>query len=126
MNLKARIVIAVLGSLVVVLGLALAVVLSTDAEDGDVFSHPMGDSYQGMMAAIGYRDSDQMLERMKEILGPDAYETMLQHMAAHRAGATASDATIDSMMHQMMDGMFQRMPADRHNLMPSWMGGMHQ
>jgi len=25
---------------------------------------------------------------------------------------------VDSMMHQMMDGMMQRMPADRDNVMP--------
>jgi len=76
------------------------------------------DSYMGMMAAMGNMDSDQMLAMMKSVLGPDAYQKMLGHMAAHKAGQTPSDTTVDSMMHQMMDGMMQRMPADRDNVMP--------
>jgi putative AlgH/UPF0301 family transcriptional regulator len=77
----------------------------------------------GMMQAMGNMDSDRMLVAMKEVLGPEAYQRMLDHIAEHRkGGAMAGNAGMDSMMHQMMDDMMQQMPGDRENIMPMMPG----
>ena len=76
-------------------------------------------SYQGMMQAMGRMDSDAMLQRMQQVLSPEDYQLMAQHMAAHRAGgAMPMDPRVDGIMHRMMDGMLQQMPDNRGGMMP--------
>jgi hypothetical protein len=59
-----------------------------------------------------------MLGHMREVLGPEGYQRMLDHIAEHRRGGGMHGLGIDGIMHQMMDGMMQQMPADRNNVMP--------
>ena len=121
MNTQARIIIGVLGALAVALAVTLGVVIAVD--DDDMMAgqgHIDGDDhFQGMMGAMGSMDSDDMLEHMRQVLGEDGYQRMLNHMADHRDGEQmAGNSDIDEMMHQMMDGMMQHMPADANNIMP--------
>ena len=55
---------------------------------------------------------------MKEVLGSDAYQKILDHLAQHRQGQASGNVTIDGIMHQMMDGMMQQMPDDSGHQMP--------
>ena len=51
---------------------------------------------------------------MQSVLGEDGYKRMVQHMAEHRNGMQSMyDNSPGGMMHQMMDGMMQRMPDDK-------------
>jgi len=108
---EAKAVIAVLGALVVVLLVALLA-----AADDDMpirrGADPEG-RYAGMLRAMGNRDTDGMLERMREVLGDDAFQRMLDHFAEHRRGSSPGDPRIDSLMHQIMDGLMEQMPPGR-------------
>ena len=118
MNTLAKIIIAGLTTGVAILAIALAVALSSD-DDESVGHMNQTSGYMGMMHAMGNMDSDRMLVAMREVLGPEAYQRMLDHIAEHRkGGAMTGNAGMDSMMHQMMDGMMQQMPGDRENIMP--------
>ena len=114
----------IIGTLVVVsalLAAGLVVALTRDTDNGTAARMPMGmkDSYVGMMQAMGGMDSDAMLTHMQEVLGEDGYRRMLDHWASHRAGGPMTgNPGADAMMHQMMDSMMQRMPADRGRLLP--------
>jgi len=122
MNTQAKISIAGLTAGVAVLIIALAIALSSDDDDGMGHMNQTN-GYTGMMQAMGNMDSDRMLERMREVLGAEGYQRMLDHIAEHRkAGQMSGNAGMDSMMHQMMDGMMQQMPADRNNVMPMMPG----
>lgn len=104
--------IAVLVVATVALAVTLGIVLATD-DDGSAGNHPMGDGYAGMMGAMAAMDSDAMLERMREVLGEEGFQAMLEHMQEHQAGTDGPMAPgVDGMMHQMMDGMMSMMPAD--------------
>ena len=113
-----RAIIGVLGVAVVGLGIALGVALARDNRSDD---HRM-DRVQGaagMMSAMADRDSDAMLEHMKEVLGDDGFKRMQQHFQDHRSGASMTGMTdIDQMMHTMMDGIMANMPADSNNMLP--------
>lgn len=116
---------AALGLAVVGLAAGLVVVLATDDDEADTppaAMHQMGldDDFVGMMGAMTAMDSDAMLEHMREVLGEEAYEQMLTHMEEHQAGGPMTgESEIDRMMHQLMDGMMQQMPADAEGRMPS-------
>jgi len=104
--------IAVLGIATIGLAVALGVVLAANDNDDDS-NHSMGAGYPGMMRAIGTMDASAMLERMREVLGDEGYQAMLDHMQDHRDGtAGATPPGIDGMMHQMMDGMMSSMSPD--------------
>jgi hypothetical protein len=123
MNTQARIFIGGLLAAVVALGVVLGVVLATDDGDGNGNISPHatanGDSFMGMMNAMGTMDSDSMLTNMRDVLGEEAYQRMLDHFREHQNGtATTPDPAIDQMMHQMMDGMMQHMPMDSGGMMP--------
>ena len=118
MNTQAKIIIAGLTTGVAILAIALAVALSSD-DDESVGHTNQTSGYMGMMQAMGNMDSDRMLAGMREVLGPEGYQRMLDHIAEHRKGGQMpGNAGMDSMMHQMMDGMMQQMPGDRENIMP--------
>jgi hypothetical protein len=120
MTQRATIIIPVLGAAIVILAVALILVWQ-DRIGPDRMPDRMGaaNGYQGMMQAMGSRDSETMLEHMQQILSPEDYQRMVQHMAAHRAGGTMPmDPQIDGVMHHMMDGMFQQMPEGRGRMMP--------
>jgi hypothetical protein len=73
----------------------------------------------GMMGAMGSKASDDMLKHMREVLGEDGYQRMLAHLADHRNGTPmAGNAAADQMMHTMMDGMIQSMPAGGGSVLP--------
>lgn len=121
MNNTARIVVGVLIAIVVGLGIAVGVMATRDNQDSVAMGSHMGgtdDGYQGMMGAMGSMDSEAMLGHMREILGEDGYNRMMQHLQDHRDGMTTGDAGVDGMMHQMMDGMMQHMPADSQDILP--------
>lgn len=123
MTAQTKIIVGGLLAAVVALGAVLGVVLATDDGNGDGSSMPhamdQDDSFMGMMAAMGNLDSDAMLTHMRDVLGEDGYERMLDHFRDHRdRGRMAGDAQVDDMMHQMMDGMMQHMPADGDGILP--------
>ena len=118
MTTLAKLVIGGLVAAVAILSVALGVAL-IDGHDDDHYMGSGNDSYMGMMQAMGRMDSEQMLSMMRSILGEEGYQRMVQHMAEHRNGVQATyDNSPGGMMHQMMDGMLQRMPDDSRHSMP--------
>jgi hypothetical protein len=119
MNQQAKIIIAGLGAVAVALGVALTVSFASGNDIG-MSGMTSGDPYMGMMQSMGNMDSDAMLEHMREILGEDGYQRMLAHMADHRnnAAPTTGPTGVDDIMHRMMDGIMQQMPADSGGNMP--------
>jgi hypothetical protein len=68
---------------------------------------------------MGRMDSEQMLSMMRSTLGEEGYQRIVEHMAEHRNGIRSTyDNSPGGMMHQMMDGMMQRMPDDKNKTMP--------
>lgn len=129
MTAQTRIFVGGLLVAVVALGVVLGVVLATDDGNGSSMPHAMDqdDSFMGMMAAMGTMDSDAMLQHMRDVLGEDGYQRMLDHLAKHQAGGPMTgDAEVDDMMHQMMDGMMQHMPADSDNILPPGNDAHHE
>lgn len=117
MTTQVKLIIGGLVAAVAVLSVALGVALM-DGRDDDHMGRG-NDSYMGMMQAMGRMDSEQMLSMMRSVLGEDGYQRMVQHMAEHRNGMQSMyDSTPGGMMHQMMDGMMQRMPDDKNKTMP--------
>ena len=85
-----------------------------------------GDGFMGMMDAMGDMDSGTFVEYMRDVLGEDGFGRMLDHMREHRdGGPMTGDPTIDDMMHRMMDGMMEHMPAD-NGVMPGDLDTHHQ
>ena len=125
MDQRAKVIIGALVVVIAILAAGLVAVVATDdgddAMDAGMAGAGMtgGDSYVGMMQAMGDMDSDAMLAHMREVLGEDGYGRMLEHWRNHRAGGPMTgDAGVDEMMHQMMDSIMQRMPADRDHMFP--------
>ena len=122
MSTQARMIIGVLGALVVAFAVTLGVVIAMDDDAGTMAGRGYmdgDDGYAGMMQAMGDLDSDAMLSHMREVLVADGFQRMMDHLADHRAGGPMTgDAEVDDMMHRMMDGMMQHMPADSDNIMP--------
>jgi len=109
-----------LSAAVVVLSVALAIVVVRDDPDTVATAQmPMGGGYMGMMQAMGRMDSDVMLTHMRDVLGDEDYQLMLEHFEEHRRGGGMSPhPDLDRMMHRMMDGMMELMPADSGGVMP--------
>ena len=127
MDRRAKGIIAALAATVIVLAVALVAVIVTNTDDseddGMMTGAAASGSYMGMMQAMGSMDSDAMLTHMREVLGEDGYQEMLQHLSAHRSGGPmTSTPKIDTLMHQMMDGMMQQMPDDSGHMMPMMSG----
>jgi hypothetical protein len=123
MTAQTRIIVGGLLAAVVTLGAVLGVVLATDDGNGDRDSRPHAmdtdDGFMGMMGAMAGMDSDAMLDHMRDVLGEDGYQRMLAHFQEHRdGGPMTGDPEVDDMMHRMMDGMMQHMPADSGNIFP--------
>ena len=121
MDRRVRVIIGALVGVSAALAVALAVVIATgDGDESVVGGHMTGsDSYVGMMQAMGGMDSDAMLTHMRTVLGEDGYRRMLDHWRNHSSGGPMTgNAGVDAMMHQMMDSMMQRMPADRDRMFP--------
>jgi hypothetical protein len=60
-----------------------------------------------------------MLGMMQGILGPEGYEEMMKHFEEHSSGTQMPYGSgVEGMMHQMMDGFFERMPANEDGMMP--------
>jgi hypothetical protein len=90
-------------------GVALAAGGGHDS-DSSVGMMGVNDHYTGMISAMASMDYGQMQERMREILGDDAYARMLDHMDNHHQEMPMSSTiSIDQMMHDMMDGMIGTM-----------------
>lgn len=120
MNQRAKVIIGTLVVVVAILaGTLVAFVASGSDEDAAAMRMDGRDPYTGMMQAMGAMDSDAMLTHMREVLGDEGYRRMLDHWRNHRAsGPMTGNAGVDEMMHQMMDSMMQRMPADRERILP--------
>ena len=118
MTTQVKVMISGLIAAVAILSVALGVALMNGRDDDDHMGRS-NDGYMGMMQAMGRMDSEQMLSMMRSVLGEDGYQRMVQHMAEHRNGMQSMyDNTPGGMMHQMMDGMMQRLPDDRTHSMP--------
>lgn len=119
MNAQARMIIGVLGALVIALAVTLGVVLAMDEDGTSARAHMDGDdSFVGMMQSMGALDSEAMLDHMSDVLGPDGFQRMQDHLSEHRTGGSMTrDSDVDQMMHQMMDGMMQHMPADGDDIL---------
>ena len=123
--MKTRTTIAIGGLLAVVVGLgvALGVVLATDdANDAGSVAHRMaaGDGSLGMMVAMGDMDTDGFVDHMRDVLGEDGFGRMLDHLREHQDGGLMTGGqAADDMMHRMMDGVMEHMPADKGGVMPS-------
>lgn len=97
--------------LIAVIGLAVGLTFAL-IDDGNGM-HDGGDGYQGMMGAFAEHDTEEMLARMRQVLTPDEYDRMVEHIDAHKGAADMPpDAGMDQMMHRMMDGMMAEMPMD--------------
>lgn len=118
MTQQAKVIIAALVVAVVVLAVGLGVALSSEDSDGMPHMGARSGGYMGMMQAFGGMDTDEMLGAMRNVLGPEGYQRMLNHIAEHRGGGGMPGQGMDGMMHQMMDGMMQQMPADENEIMP--------
>ena len=123
MNRQAKIIVGVLVTAVVGIGITVGVMAAGDDHPtNNSTSAHMGGSdigYQGMMGAMGNMDRDDMLRHMRDVLGEDAYQRMLGHMADHQSGMPMSgNAAIDQMMHTMMDGMMGQMPMGSSTVLP--------
>lgn len=114
-----RAIIGVLTAMVVGLSVALALVLASDDDGTDNHMVGQGQGFAGMMSAMADMDSDSMLEYMKEVLGEDGFQQMVQHFQDHSGGASMTGMSdVDQMMHTMMDGIFAEMPSDSHHILP--------
>jgi hypothetical protein len=121
MNRQSQIIIVTLFAIIVGLGITVGVMAAGDDDhDGPMSGHMDGDdAYLGMMGAMGSMNADDMLEHMQEVLGEEGYQRMLEHFADHRDGGSMNDnPAVDEMMHSMMDGMMQHMPADGNDVLP--------
>ena len=129
MNTRTTIAIGGLLAAVVAFAVALGVVFATDDANGaGGIRHGMAasDGSMGMMDAMGDMDSGPFVEYMRDVLGEDGFGRMLDHMREHRdGGPMTGDPTIDDMMHRMMDGMMEHMPAD-NGVMPGDLDTHHQ
>lgn len=128
MNRQAQIVIVALIAIIVGLGITVGVLAAGDDDSNSPMSSmDSDDAYMGMMGAMADMDSDAMLAHMRGVLGEEGYQRMLDHIANHRDGGpmTGSPA-IDEMMHSMMDGMMQHMPADGNDVLPPSIDEHHE
>ena len=131
MNTEAKAIIGALAATAIALAVVLGVVVAMDDDDdGDMAGGghmTTGDSYAGMMQSMGDMDSDAMLGHMRQVLGVEAYQRMMDHLRDHRSGGPMTgDSDVDEMMHSMMDGMMQHMPADADNIMPPASDAHHE
>jgi hypothetical protein len=98
----------IIGALLVA-GVAMAAGGDHDS-DSSMGTMNSNDQFVGVMRAMGSMDYGQMQERMREVLGDDAYARMLDHMDNnHQPMPMSGTASIDQMMHYMMDGMLGAM-----------------
>lgn len=102
-----------LGGIIVGALLMASVALAAGGENnGDSKMGRMGNNQQfmGMMSSLGSMDYGEMQDHIREVLGDDAYARMLDHMDDnHQAMPMSGTASIDQMMHYMMDGMLDAM-----------------
>lgn len=102
----------IIGTLIVaIIALAVALGMSLANRDdmnsnGNMMS---GSGYSGMMHAVGAMNGTDMLARMREVLGDEAFAQMQEHIAQHQSGQGMMGTNVDGMMHQMMDGMMSQM-----------------
>lgn len=89
------------------LGLSATVaVLAASGDDGDMNGRMDGN--QGMMSTTESMDSDAMMVYMRDVLGEEAYQRMLDHFADQQYGAMMpDDPGAGQMMGSMMDGTMQ-------------------
>lgn len=103
MTSQAKTIIAVLAGGVVVLAVLFAV--AAGGAWGDGMHDDDGDSYTGMMGAMGDMDSGDMMAHMRGMMDEETFAQMQEHMAVHKSMPMTSGMSTDEMMHQMMDGM---------------------
>lgn len=124
MDQRAKVIIGALVLVIAIMTVGLVVAASNGSGNntmGDMagMAMNMNDPNVRMMEAMGSMNSDVMLTHMREVLGEEGYRRMLEHWGNHRAGGPMTgNPAVDEMMHQMMDSMMQRMPADRDRVLP--------
>jgi len=105
MNRKAKAIVVTL--VAALLGLSATVaVLAASGDDGNMNGRMDGN--QGMMGTMESMDSDAMMVYMRDVLGEEAYQRMLEHFADQQNGAMMpDDPRAGQMMGSMMDGTMQ-------------------
>ena len=111
MNTTAKIIIGALAAVVIALSVGLVVVTASD-DDGDdsgasYWNVGIG-PYNGMMGAMGQGNWDQMQDYMRQVLGEDGYQQMLEHTETDGCQWSAGNGSIDGFMHDMMYGIMYR------------------
>ena len=117
MNRNTTFLVGFLALLVIVLAVGLGAMYMGNHDSGHMGGG--ANAYMTMMSSMGQMDSDAMLEQMEAILGPEDFQRLLDHMAAHKTGSAPTDSAVSEMMHKMMDGMMQAMPSDSHHILPT-------
>lgn len=107
MTSQTKAIMTVLAGGVVILAILFAVA-AVDAWGGDMHNDD-GDSYMGMMGAMGEMDSGDMMTHMRDMMDDETFAQMQEHMATHESMPMTSGMSTDGMMHQMMDGMMDHM-----------------
>ena len=107
MTSQAKTVMAILAGGVVVLAVLFAAVAA--GAWGDDMHDDDGDSYTGMMGAMGDMDSGDMMAHMRDMMGDEAFAQMQEHMADHESMPMTENEDVDGTMHEMMDGMMDHM-----------------
>ena len=83
---------------------ALPAVLAIGVATGVAFAQMPGDGHHDNWSGMDMNQmmqSDAMQDRMKEVLGEDAYAQMLEAMANHSAGMPMGMGDMDGMMQAM-------------------------
>ena len=105
MNRKAKAIVVTL--VAALLGLSATVaVLAASGDEGNMNGRMDGN--QGMMGTMESMDSDAMMVYMRDVLGEEAYQRMLDHCADAQNGTMMpDDPGAGQMMGSMMDGTMQ-------------------
>lgn len=121
MNTTTRGLIGVLAIGVIALGIGFGVAKATDSNgssqtlaptpsaSSNYWSSGNGDPYYGMMGAMGQGNWQAMQGYMRQILGDQGYQQMLDHMRADGCDWSYGNGNTDAYWHDMMYGMMYRM-----------------
>lgn len=106
MNSSAKLAIGILAAVALALGIGLTVVLATDSSTS--YWSSGNDPYYGMMGAMGHGDWQGMQRYMRQVLGEEGYQRMLEHMTSEGCDWSTGDDDLDRFMHDMSYGMMYR------------------
>ena len=105
-----KLIIGGLAAAVVALAIGLVVVMASDKNDdsSSYWNQSGSGPYYGMMSAMGNGNWDQVQAYMRQVLGDEGYQEMLDHMRNDGCDWSSGDPNIDDFMHDMMYGALYR------------------